>query len=198
MNKDMFLNRFNLYSQPQYHPQGLSEAMHLRHKKLRQAAVLIPLIEREDKLHIILTHRAAHLKHHPNQVSFPGGKTEPQDSDAWATASREANEEIGLPSTALIKLGQLPTLATVSAFHVTPVIGLIHSEFTPQIDPNEVQSLFEVPLDFLLNPRHIHQHEMRINGHIHTVFSMPYQGHFIWGITAQILYSLHLQLRNIV
>ncbi|MGB2079104.1 MAG: CoA pyrophosphatase [Vibrio sp.] len=194
MNKDMFLNRFNLFAQPQYHARSLCQAPHLHQAKLRQAAVLIPLIERNQQLHVLFTHRAAHLKHHPNQVSFPGGKTEDHDTGPWDTASREAFEEIGLSASELTPLGQLPPLATISYFNVTPVIGLVDSQFQPQIDFNEVQSTFEVPLAYLLNPEHMQVHDMLINNQVHQVFSFSYKGHFIWGVTAQILHSLQTHL----
>lgn len=158
------------------------------------AAVLVGVVVRETPT-VLLTQRTAHLSTHSGQIAFAGGKCDPEDVDAAATALREAHEEIGLPTHGVEVIGHLPEYITGSAFHVTPVVGLIAPPLSLQPNPHEVQSVFEVPLDFLMNPAHhrwhVHEHD-RVQ---RRWLSMPYddgqQLRFIWGATAGMLRNLY-------
>lgn len=189
MNKDEFLRHFHLYMPPQFH-QGASS-------HLRQAAVLLALFEKQGQLHLLFTKRAAHLRHHPSQISFPGGKVEPEDTSLWHTACREVNEEVGIDPALLTPIGQLPPLSTVSAFHVTPILGFLKSPFELIIDSNEVQDVFDVPLSFLLNPKNMHTQSIKRGHKLHQVHSIPYRQHFIWGMTAQIIWRMQQQFHPV-
>ncbi|KVO49544.1 CoA pyrophosphatase [Burkholderia stagnalis] len=164
---------------------------------LRSAAVLVPLVVRDGGLTVLLTQRADHLNDHAGQISFPGGRREPFDRDATATALREAKEEIGLAGERVEILGSLPDFLTGTGFCVSPVVGLVHPPFTVQADTFEVAEIFEVPLAFLMNPAN---HEVRVfrwDGGERRFFAMPYprgdaHGHyFIWGATAGMLRNLY-------
>ncbi|WP_431266036.1 NUDIX hydrolase [Roseateles chitinivorans] len=123
-----------------------------------QAAVLIALVQRAEGLHVLLTQRTAHLRDHAGQVSFPGGRAEPEDGSPERTALREAEEEIGLDERHVDLIGQLPVYRTVTAYEVTPVVGLIRPGFSLRLDAFEVAEAFEVPLEFLMNPAHHQRH----------------------------------------
>ncbi|MGZ9898262.1 CoA pyrophosphatase [Shewanella gaetbuli] len=153
----------------------------------KEAAVLIPLEYIDGQLHIILTRRATHLRHHPGQISFPGGKVEPSDVSIIHTALREAEEEIGLLSENVSVLGAFPAHKTFTGFKVTPIVGLVKSKFDFVIDPGEVDSCFRVPLQFFkqTSNRHIGVHWRK--GLRYQVHFMPYQDKFIWGVTAAII-----------
>ena len=159
-----------------------------------QAAVLVGLVMR-DELMVLLTQRTAHLSTHSGQVAFAGGKSDPQDADASATALREALEEVGLQAQHVQVLGHLPEYKTGSAFHVTPVVALISPELALQPNPDEVAAVFEVPLRFLMNPAHHRWHRFEFNGESREWLSMPYldgtQVRFIWGATAGMLRNLY-------
>jgi 8-oxo-dGTP pyrophosphatase MutT (NUDIX family) len=171
------------------------------------AAVLVPLVQRDDGLHVLLTQRTSHLKHHPGQISFPGGKTEPEDAGPEATALRETQEEIGLHHRHVEIVGRLPTYTTVSRFVITPVVALVRPPFDVQPDAREVAEVFEVPLAFLMNPAHHRRHLYRHEGGSRQFLSMPWRPEsgtgparefFIWGATASMLrnfYSLLAQPR---
>ncbi|WJF91023.1 CoA pyrophosphatase [Paraburkholderia bonniea] len=167
----------------------------------RVAAVLMPLVVRESGLSVLLTQRADHLHDHAGQISFPGGRREPFDASAIATALREAQEEVGLDPRHVEVLGSLPDYLTGTGFLVTPVVGLIHPPFLLEADTLEVAEIFEVPLRFLMNPLH---HEVRVlhwEGGERRFFAMPYPRgsdterasgqYFIWGATAAMLRNLY-------
>lgn len=123
-----------------------------------QAAVLVPLVQRPGGLHVLLTQRATHLRDHAGQISFPGGRAEPEDGSPERTALREAEEEVGLDERYVDVLGQLPVYRTVTAYEVTPVVGLIRPGFSLRLDAFEVAEAFEVPLAFLMDPAHHQRH----------------------------------------
>ncbi|WP_294771120.1 CoA pyrophosphatase [uncultured Rhodoferax sp.] len=159
-----------------------------------QASVLVPLVMRET-LTVLLTHRTSHLSSHSGQVAFPGGKADPEDADAVATALREAQEEIGLAAEHVEVLGTLPTYTTGSAFVVTPVVALVQEDMVITPNPHEVAEVFEVPLAFLMNPAHHRRHQVQWEGQAREWLSMPYHDgqreHFIWGATAGMLRNLY-------
>jgi 8-oxo-dGTP pyrophosphatase MutT (NUDIX family) len=123
-----------------------------------QAAVLVGLVQRDDGLQVLLTQRTEHLRDHAGQISFPGGRSEPEDGSAEATALREAQEEVGLAPDRVEVLGRLPTYTTVTHYVVTPVVGLVHPRFELALDAFEVAEAFEVPLAFLMTPAHHRRH----------------------------------------
>lgn len=159
------------------------------------AAVLVPLVQRAGGLNLLLTRRTDHLRDHAGQISFPGGRTEPEDDGPVATALRETEEEIGLSRDRIEVIGQLPVYSTVTAFQVTPVVGLIEPGFTLTLDAFEVAEAFEVPLAFLMNPAHHRHHRFEFAGAERRFLSMPWQGpereYFIWGATAAMLRNLY-------
>jgi 8-oxo-dGTP pyrophosphatase MutT (NUDIX family) len=161
------------------------------------ASVLVPLVQRGE-LTVLLTRRTDHLTDHAGQISFPGGRAEPEDVDAVATALREAREEIGLHPEHVQVIGQMPTYTTVTGFVVTPVVALVDASMTLQADPFEVAEMFEVPLAFLMNPAHHCHHAINVAGVRREFLSMPWPGHdvdappyFIWGATAAMLRNLY-------
>jgi len=165
------------------------------------AAVLVPLVMR-DEASVLLTLRTGHLRKHAGQISFPGGRSEPSDSTPVFTALREAHEEVGLAPERVHVLGALPTYTTGTGFIVTPVVGLIepaaheHTALQLQPDPGEVAEAFEVPLRFLMDPRHHQRRAFDFAGTQLSFFSMPWQPvpekeYFIWGATAAMLRNLY-------
>lgn len=159
------------------------------------AAVLVPLVAREQGLNLLLTRRTDHLRDHAGQISFPGGRVEPEDDGPVATALRETEEEIGLARRHIDIVGQLPVYSTVTAFQVTPVVALVEPGFTLTLDDFEVAEAFEVPLAFLMNPAHHRHHRFEFAGTERRFLSMPWQGaereYFIWGATAAMLRNLY-------
>ncbi|HJV67621.1 CoA pyrophosphatase [Ideonella sp.] len=162
------------------------------------ASVLVPLVQRPGELHVLLTRRTDHLHDHAGQISFPGGRAEPTDADAVATALREAEEEVGLSHGVVEVLGHLPTYTTVTRFVVTPVVGLVKPDYVLALDTFEVAEAFEVPLPYLMNPAHHQHHEFEFGGARRHFLSMPWRpGHgdpreyFIWGATAAMLRNLY-------
>jgi 8-oxo-dGTP pyrophosphatase MutT (NUDIX family) len=158
------------------------------------AAVLIPVIAHAQGLTVLFTQRTQHLKSHSGQVSFPGGRAEPGDASAEFTALREAQEEIGLALERVEILGRLPEYHTRTGFRVTPVIGLIQPPLELMPDPREVESVFEVPLSFLLDPANRQRRTRELQGRSVGFYVFDYQGHMIWGATAGMLVNLHKML----
>jgi len=156
---------------------------------LRPAGVLAPIIEGERGLSLLLTKRAAALKHHPGQIAFPGGKQDDGDADVIAAALREAHEEIGLSPDKVEVLGTLPPHETVTSFHVTPVIGFVAEPFEIVPEPGEVDEVFAVPLDHVLDPANYLVQSRRWRGQIRHYFVVPFGPYYIWGATARMLRS---------
>ena len=184
MNRTRFLTRFLFTRLADHTAQSYPVRPH------RQAAVLIILVERENGLHIILTERALHLRHHPGQVSFPGGKHEQFDASLLQTAIRETEEEIGISGDFLEVIGQLAPLYTTSGFEVFPCVAFAKPNFNLKIDVQEVKSTFEVPLAFLLDNKNIYLQHLIANKQRHATYCIPFQNHLIWGATAQIIKNL--------
>lgn len=161
------------------------------------AAVLIPLVTRDNGVHIMLTQRAAHLHDHAGQISFPGGRIETSDATPVAAALREAQEETGLPANHVEVLGSMPPYLTATGFSIIPVVSLVTPGFQLAPDAFEVAEVFEVPLSFLMDPANHRLYEARLeDGRVRNYYGMPYGRHFIWGATAGMLRNLYHLLRN--
>ena len=160
------------------------------------AAVLVPLIERATGLTVLLTERAATLKDHAGQISFPGGRIEPDDRDAWAAALREAHEEIGLVPELVEFAGFLPDHVVGSGFRVTPCVGFVQPEFQLHIALGEVHDAFEVPLDFILDAANHKARTREYGGVPIEIHDIPYQGRNIWGATAGMLLTFRRMLQT--
>jgi 8-oxo-dGTP pyrophosphatase MutT (NUDIX family) len=156
-----------------------------------EASVLVPLVQRDAALQVLLTRRTEQLRDHAGQISFPGGRREAADADAVATALREAQEEVGLDPRSAEVIGHLPVYTTVTGFRVTPVVALVAPPLALVLDPSEVAEAFEVPLPFLMNPAHHQRHVFTFDGGERQFLSMPYERHFIWGATAAMLRNLY-------
>jgi 8-oxo-dGTP pyrophosphatase MutT (NUDIX family) len=162
------------------------------------ASVLVPIVMREQPM-VLLTQRTAHLSTHSGQVAFPGGKADADDADAAATALREAQEEVGLEPGFVQVLGNLPVYITGSSFIITPVVALVQPDFVVTPNTHEVADVFEVPLEFLMNPANHRRHRFESNGLYREWLSMPYQDQaqdpakqrFIWGATAGMLRNFY-------
>ena len=158
------------------------------------AAVLIPIVAHPQGLTVVFTQRTSHLKSHAGQVSFPGGRAEPGDASAEFTALREAGEEIGLAAERVEILARLPDYRTRTGFRVTPVIGLVSPPLELAPDPREVESVFEVPLAFLLDPKNRQRRTREFQGKEVGYYVFEYQERVIWGATAGMLVNLYRML----
>jgi 8-oxo-dGTP pyrophosphatase MutT (NUDIX family) len=194
-----------LQSPPEWQPEITDENRHVIASdiiakrqaagKVTKAAVLIPLVLKEDGLSVLLTQRTNHLRDHAGQISFPGGRMDPEDQSPNDTALRESQEEIGLDPRRVEIIGHLPQYLTVSGYSVTPVVGLVQAQAEYVLDEFEVADVFEVPLSFLLDPAN---HQVRLwqseqGGR--RFYSMPYENRFIWGATAGMLRNLYHLLK---
>ncbi len=194
-----------LQSPPEWQPEITDENRHViaadiiakreAAGKVTKAAVLIPLVLKEEGLSVLLTQRTNHLRDHAGQISFPGGRMDPKDQSPNDTALRESQEEIGLDPKRVEIIGHMPQYLTVSGYSVTPVVGLVQAQAEYVLDEFEVADVFEVPLSFLLDPAN---HQVRLwqseqGGR--RFYSMPYENRFIWGATAGMLRNLYHLLK---
>lgn len=187
--------RFALAHLP-WQPEPLEERF-FKDREPAEAAVLVPLVQREDGLHVLLTLRTAHLNDHAGQISFPGGRCEPEDGNPIETALRETVEETGLARDYIEVLGTLPVYQTATNFLVTPVVALVQPGFELQPDTFEVEEVFEVPFSFLMDAANHQQRSLHTPMGERTFYAMPYdspatkKSYFIWGATAAMLRNLH-------
>lgn len=161
---------------------------------LTPAAVLVPIINRPTGLTVLLTLRTAHLRDHAGQVSFPGGRCEPEDATSIDTALRESAEEVGLRRDQVEVIGILPEYITSTAFRVTPVVGLVSPPLNLKLDDFEVADVFEPPLDFLLDSANFRREFREYRGVERAYWAVPWRDYFIWGATAGMLVSLRESL----
>ncbi|WP_298940602.1 CoA pyrophosphatase [uncultured Psychromonas sp.] len=197
MNKQHFLNRFMLQQANSTAPSThLAQLQLTQQKPLKKAAILMPLIQRDNGLHMILTQRALHLRHHAGQVSFPGGRHELSDGSLADTALRETHEEIGIAQNSIQLIGHLSPLTTTTGYHVTPFIGFVGNSEQVIIDRHEVKECFEVPFSFLLNRKNFTKQHLVANKRRHFTYCCAYQDHLIWGATAQMLINLQRHLHR--
>lgn len=158
--------------------------------RVTDAAVLVPLVNHADGVRLLFTQRTPHLDDHAGQISFPGGRVEADDASREDTALRETEEEVGLPRGAVAVLGRLPEYAIPSGFRITPVVGWIEPPLALRPDPFEVAEVFEAPLEYFLAAGHYQRREYRFRGRHRHYMAVPYQGRYIWGATAGMLYDL--------
>lgn len=156
----------------------------------RPAAVLVPVLERDTGLHLVLTKRSAALKYHPGQISFPGGKVESSDISPMAAALREAEEEIGLAPDHVRVFGALPSHETITQFDVYPFLGQVTPTNAWRIDTGEVAEVFEVPLAHVVRPDNFIVHDRLWQGRVRKYYAVPMGPYYIWGATARILRQL--------
>jgi 8-oxo-dGTP pyrophosphatase MutT (NUDIX family) len=161
----------------------------------RPAAVLIALTDRSEP-GVILTQRPDWLRSHAGQVAFPGGKIDDSDNDVFAAALREAEEEIALPRDAVTLLGEADTYHSGSGYRISPVLGIIPPDLPLVANPEEVEDWFEVPLDFLVDPKNAKLQTTTWQGQQRQYYDMDWQGRRIWGVTAGIIANLARRLRG--
>ena len=155
------------------------------------AAVLIALLPSPQGLRVLLTRRPESMKDHPGQISFPGGRAEPQDASVHQTALREAAEEVGLSPQSVVILAQLPDYLTVTGFRVSPVLGLVSGGYELHADSLEVAELIELPLADVLNPANHERRGLELPTGTAKFFAIPVHGQFIWGATAAMIRNLY-------
>ncbi|MDX3926904.1 MAG: CoA pyrophosphatase [Shinella sp.] len=167
---------------------------HLDGMKLRDAAVLVPVIDDGDEARVIFTQRTATLRKHSGQIAFPGGAVDETDRGPEEAAMREAEEEISLDRRFVEPVGRLPHYKALSGFSITPVLAVVQPGFQLIPNPEEVESVFDVPLSFLMNPaNHKQGSGVWLGGERH-YYRMPYEGRNIWGITAGIVRIIYERL----
>lgn len=159
-------------------------------RTLRDAAVLVLIQDGASGPEVVLTKRASHLKHHPGQIAFPGGKKDDGDADLWACALREGTEEIGLEASGVDLIGTLPRHETVTSFSVAPQVGQLTSPQVFHAEPGEVEEVFTVPLSHVLIPQNFIVEGRKWHGIVRRYYAVPYGPYYIWGATARILRGL--------
>ncbi|MGB8812031.1 MAG: CoA pyrophosphatase [Paracoccaceae bacterium] len=157
---------------------------------LRPAAVLVAVWDRPYGAQIILTKRASHLKHHPGQIAFPGGKIDATDADPEAAALREAQEEIGLAPAFVQIVGRLSAHETVTGFTITPILGHIRADFRALPEAGEVEEVFSVPLSHVTDITRYRVEKRLWRGEMRRYYAVPFGPYYIWGATARILRGL--------
>lgn len=162
--------------------------------ELRNAAVLIAVVERAGEACMIMTQRTRNLRSHSGQVAFPGGRIDAEDESAVAAALRETHEEIGVEREAFEVIGQMPDYATATGYLIAPVLALASPGIRYRINPDEVEAAFEVPLRFLMDPRNHRQESAVWQGLEHQYWTMPYGNRYIWGVTARLIREIYERL----
>lgn len=161
---------------------------------VRPAAVLVPLIEREEGLSVLLTRRSDTLRSHTGQVAFPGGRLDPGET-VWEAALREAEEEVGLARRHVSLAGLSTPYRTGTGFLVTPVVGFVPPDLPLEPNPHEVADVFETPFDFLMDPaNHERRHYDTPDGQRRHFYAMTWENQLIWGATAGMLRALYDRL----
>jgi 8-oxo-dGTP pyrophosphatase MutT (NUDIX family) len=153
------------------------------------AAVLVPIVDRPEPT-VILTERPKTMRKHPGQISFPGGRIDPEDEGPIAAALREAEEEIELPRDAVEVIGIADTYRTITGYEVTPVVGVVPPDLPLRPHPGEVAAIFEAPLRFLLDPAHHLIRTVEWQGRERCYYEIDWQGRRIWGATAAMIVNL--------
>ncbi|AYG59798.1 CoA pyrophosphatase [Rhizobium jaguaris] len=168
--------------------------LHVEGLKLRDAAVLVPVVDDGDDANVIFTLRTSTLRKHSGQISFPGGAIDPEDASPEMAAVREAGEEIGLADVFIEPVARLPFYLAATGFRITPILAVVKPGFELALNPTEVEDAFEVPLSFLMDPGHHATDSMVWQGVERHFYRMPYGPRMIWGITAGIVRTLYERL----
>jgi 8-oxo-dGTP pyrophosphatase MutT (NUDIX family) len=166
---------------PQFRPEG---------RVLRPAAVLLAVVERPSGPAVLLTKRAAGLRHHPGQIALPGGRVDDTDPDPAAAALREAEEEVALDPARVRILGQMPAHETVTGYAMTPVVAHVAGDFTPRVQQAEVAEAFFVPFAHVADPANYRVERRQWRGHWRSYWAVPWGPYYIWGATARVLRAL--------
>lgn len=187
--------RSRVSAPPVWLPEHVGDRARVADAPVRQAAVLVPIVARDAGPTVLLIQRPTHMREHAGQIAFPGGRSDETDSSPVETALREAWEEIGLVREHIEVIGSMPTYLTGTGYEVTPVVALVEPGFELRLHRGEVAEAFEVPLHFLMDPRH-HERRHLVQPDVERKFlAMPYsaQGRefFIWGATAAMLRNLY-------
>ncbi|MGN6464544.1 MAG: CoA pyrophosphatase [Rhizobiaceae bacterium] len=161
---------------------------------LREAAVLIPVVDHSDEATVILTKRTEKLRNHSGQIAFPGGRVDPVDASPEDTALRETEEEIGLDRGFVEVIGRLPDYVSGSGFRVAPVLGIVRPGFLLTVNEDEVDDVFEVPLRFVMDDANHGRESREWQGRTRYFYTMPYGDRYIWGLTAGIIRMLYERL----
>ena len=159
-------------------------------RPVRPAAVLVPVVERDEPM-VLLTQRSAHLPDHAGQISFPGGKIDSGDANPQVAALREAEEEIGLDRDHIEPLGYLDLYMTTRGYRIVPLIARVKPGFTLKLNTSEVDAAFEVPLNFVMELKNHQRHSRDWEGITRHYYAIPYGERYIWGVTAGILRNLY-------
>ena len=170
--------------------------LRIKPREIRQAAVLVPIVDHPENPTLLLTKRTDHLPDHPGQISFPGGQVEIADTCLEHTALRELEEETGVSRERVDLVGYLPPYLTITGFVVTPVVGYVKPGFVLVPDEHEVAEVFEVPLSFVLDPENHKQESREFSGHVVSYYVIQYNDYRIWGATAAMLVSFYETLQN--
>ena len=187
---------YGLTQTPQGAPWNLQELADLLPiEPLRAAAVLVGLREHARGTSVLLTVRNDALRHHAGQISFPGGRVDATDAGPLAAAVRETGEEVGLPATAIEPVGWLDPYATITGFHVLPLVAHLDPDYPLLPNAEEVAEVFEVPLDFILDPSNVRYVNVEWRGRTRELVEFHWQHYRIWGATAAILVNLRERLR---
>ena len=155
-----------------------------------EASVLIPILTFKKDLEILLTKRSNNLKNHPGQIAFPGGKKDQIDSSPIETALRETQEEVGLNPKNVEIIASLPSHKTATGFVIKPYLGLINQPFSETLRQGEVDEIFTVPYEYILNEKNFSIQTRKWNGSQRSYYVVPYGPYYIWGATARILLNL--------
>ncbi|GHC65539.1 CoA pyrophosphatase [Limoniibacter endophyticus] len=166
----------------------------LTRRKLVDAAVLVPVVERENGTSLILTKRTETLRSHSGQIAFPGGRVDPEDATIRDAALRETEEEIGVDRLLIEVIADLPIYVTGSGYSITPVVGVVQPDYVPVLNEDEVADLFEVPLSFLMDASNHERSSLIWQERERFFHVMQYQERYIWGATAGIIHMLYERL----
>jgi len=192
----VLLSQEQATNSPEHNRLDLAEFLDIVPAQFSPASVLFGLVARSDGLHVLLTKRTDHLRHHAGQVSFPGGRIERADDNPAQAALREAYEEIGLNADSVKILGYLEPMLTITGYRVYPVVALIHTDYSAQADGVEVAELFEAPLDLFLDPTNEQALEIMFQGKARHLIEFHWQHFRIWGATATMLINLRQRLES--
>ena len=161
---------------------------------LTRAAVLAPVVRRPEGWTLLLTQRTHTMPTHPGQISFPGGRIQANDHGPVAAAVRETVEEVGIEPAFIRPVGRYQAYRTGTGYMINPVVAFVEPGFTLKPDPREVESVFEAPLEFLLNPLNHERHQRELGGAIRKFYAIPYGDRNIWGATAGLIRALYERL----